>query len=131
MNSTISGWPTDASRVAKTSSKDLEDMTLSLSISTLLTVMFSLRYPTCTYYYCEDGIVRRLKSVILISYFALASGSTGAGMINCFEIPRFLLVDGIEDMRQSDQATFTITISELVWSMNLAPTFLTASRLYC
>ena len=42
-----------------------------------------------------------------LAYFALASGSTGAGMINhCFEnAPRFLLVDEIEDMRQSDQAT--------------------------
>jgi len=42
-----------------------------------------------------------------LSYFALASGSTGAGMINhCFENPpRFLLIDEIEDMRQSDQAT--------------------------
>lgn len=41
------------------------------------------------------------------SYFALASGSTGAGMINqCFQNPpRFLLVDEIEDMKQSDQAT--------------------------
>ena len=41
------------------------------------------------------------------SYFALASGSTGAGMINqCFETqPRFLLLDEIEDLRQSDQAT--------------------------
>ena len=41
------------------------------------------------------------------SYFALASGSTGAGMINyCFENPpRFLLIDEIEDMKQSDQAT--------------------------
>jgi len=42
-----------------------------------------------------------------LSYFALASGSTGAGMINhCFENPpRFLLIDEIEDMKQSDQAT--------------------------
>jgi replication-associated recombination protein RarA len=42
-----------------------------------------------------------------LSYFALASGSTGAGMINhCFtNPPRFLLIDEIEDMRQSDQAT--------------------------
>ena len=42
-----------------------------------------------------------------LSYFALPSGSTGAGMINhCFEDPpRFLLIDEIEDMRQSDQAT--------------------------
>jgi MoxR-like ATPase len=42
-----------------------------------------------------------------LSYFALASGSTGAGMTNhCFENPpRFLLIDEIEDMRQSDQAT--------------------------
>jgi MoxR-like ATPase len=41
-----------------------------------------------------------------LSYFA-ASGCTGAGMINaCFENPaRFLLIDEIEDMRQSDQAT--------------------------
>ena len=40
-----------------------------------------------------------------LSYFALASGSTGAGMINeCFRT-RFLLIDEIEDMRQSDQAT--------------------------
>jgi Holliday junction resolvasome RuvABC ATP-dependent DNA helicase subunit len=42
-----------------------------------------------------------------LSYFALASGSTGAGMINqCFEdAPRFLLIDEIEDLRTSDQAT--------------------------
>jgi len=42
-----------------------------------------------------------------LSYFALASGSTGAGMINrCFENPpRFLLIDEIEDTKQSDQAT--------------------------
>lgn len=42
-----------------------------------------------------------------LSYFALASGSTGAGMVNaCFENPpRFLLIDEIEDMRESDQAT--------------------------
>jgi Holliday junction DNA helicase RuvB len=42
-----------------------------------------------------------------LTYFALASGSTGAGMINhCFEnAPRFLLIDEIEDMKQSDQAT--------------------------
>ena len=42
-----------------------------------------------------------------LTYFALASGSTGAGMINhCFENPpRFLLIDEIEDMKQSDQAT--------------------------
>jgi replication-associated recombination protein RarA len=42
-----------------------------------------------------------------LTYFALASGSTGAGMINhCFEnSPRFLLIDEIEDMKQSDQAT--------------------------
>ena len=41
------------------------------------------------------------------SYFALASGSTGAGMINqCFETqPRYLLIDEIEDLRESDQAT--------------------------
>jgi MoxR-like ATPase len=41
------------------------------------------------------------------SYFALASGSTGAGMINhCFENPpRFLLIDEIEYLRQNDQAT--------------------------
>jgi len=41
-----------------------------------------------------------------LSYFVLASGSTGAGMINhCFENPpRFLLIDEIEDMKQSDQA---------------------------
>lgn len=40
-----------------------------------------------------------------LSYFALSSGSTGAGMINhCFEnLPRFLLIDEIEHMRQSDQ----------------------------
>jgi MoxR-like ATPase len=42
-----------------------------------------------------------------LSYFALASGSTGAGMINhCFENPpRFLLIDEIEELRQSDQTT--------------------------
>jgi MoxR-like ATPase len=42
-----------------------------------------------------------------LSYFALSSASTGAGMINhCFENPpRFLLIDEIEDMKQSDQAT--------------------------
>ncbi|MGB6530084.1 MAG: ATP-binding protein [Candidatus Nitrosopolaris sp.] len=42
-----------------------------------------------------------------LSYFALASGSTGAGMINhCFEDPpRFLLIGEIEDMKTSDQAT--------------------------
>lgn len=42
-----------------------------------------------------------------LTYFSLASGSTGAGMINhCFENPpRFLLIDEIEDMKQSDQAT--------------------------
>jgi|SRR5215469_2012341 len=42
-----------------------------------------------------------------LSYFALASASTGAGMINrCFENPpRFLLIDEIEDTKQSDQAT--------------------------
>ena len=42
-----------------------------------------------------------------LSYFALGSGATGAGMINqCFEIqPRFLLIDEIEDLRQSDQAS--------------------------
>jgi MoxR-like ATPase len=42
-----------------------------------------------------------------LTYFALASGSTSAGMINhCFENPpRFLLIDEIEDMKQSDQAT--------------------------
>jgi replication-associated recombination protein RarA len=42
-----------------------------------------------------------------LTYLALASGSTGAGMINhCFENPpRFLLIDEIEDMKQSDQAT--------------------------
>lgn len=39
------------------------------------------------------------------SYLALGSGSTAAGMINiCFERkPRFLLVDEIEDLKQSDQ----------------------------
>lgn len=42
-----------------------------------------------------------------LSYFALASGSTGAGMINhCFENPpRFLLIDEIEYLKQSDQVT--------------------------
>jgi holliday junction DNA helicase RuvB len=37
---------------------------------------------------------------------ALGSGSTAAGMINaCFECkPRFLIVDEIEDLKQSDQA---------------------------
>jgi len=41
------------------------------------------------------------------SYFALASGSTGAGMINyCFQNqPRFLLIDEITDLRANDQAT--------------------------
>src|SRR5215472_1951260 len=42
-----------------------------------------------------------------LSYFALASGSTGSGMINyMFEHqPRFLLIDEIEDTKQTDQAT--------------------------
>ena len=41
------------------------------------------------------------------SYFALASGSTGAGMINyCFQNqPRFLLIDEIEDLGQAAQST--------------------------
>ena len=41
------------------------------------------------------------------SYFALACSSTGAGMIKqCFEKPpRFLLIDEIEDLRQSDQSS--------------------------
>lgn len=40
------------------------------------------------------------------SYLALGSGSTAAGMINvCFKRkPRYLLVDEIEDLKQSDQA---------------------------
>jgi MoxR-like ATPase len=40
-----------------------------------------------------------------LSYFALASGSTGAGMMNqLFENPpRFLLIDEINDLRPSDQ----------------------------
>jgi holliday junction DNA helicase RuvB len=40
------------------------------------------------------------------SYLALGSGATGAGMINaCFDLrPRFLLVDEIEDIKQSEQA---------------------------
>ncbi|MFZ0510636.1 MAG: AAA family ATPase [Candidatus Nitrosopolaris sp.] len=39
-------------------------------------------------------------------YFALASASTGSGMVlRCFENPpRFLLIDEIEDLRQSDQS---------------------------
>jgi len=47
------------------------------------------------------------QPVLPLAYFALASGSTGAGMINhSFENPpRFLLIDEIEDMKQSDQAT--------------------------
>jgi replication-associated recombination protein RarA len=42
-----------------------------------------------------------------LSYFALASASTGSGMISqCFEnAPRFLLIDEIEDLRTNDQAT--------------------------
>jgi len=42
-----------------------------------------------------------------LSYFALASGSTGAGMIqHCFEAPpRLLLIDEIESMKKSDQVT--------------------------
>src|SRR5215467_3206321 len=55
LNSTISGWPIAPSRVAKTSSNGLEDMTLSLSISTFLTVMFSLSYLRI-YYYCRTTI---------------------------------------------------------------------------
>ena len=45
-----------------------------------------------------------------LSYFALASGSTGAGMINeCFNSPpRFLLIDELEDLLQSDQATLFV-----------------------
>ena len=41
------------------------------------------------------------------SYFALACASTGAGMIKqCFEKPpRFLLIDEIEDLGQSDQSS--------------------------
>jgi hypothetical protein len=41
------------------------------------------------------------------SYFALACASTGAGMIKqCIEKPpRFLLIDEIEDLRQSDQSS--------------------------
>jgi MoxR-like ATPase len=41
------------------------------------------------------------------SYFALASGSTGAGMVDyCFKNePRYLCIDEIEDMRQNDQAS--------------------------
>src|SRR5215831_14937294 len=39
----LSGWAIAASRVAKTSSNGLGDITLSLSISTFLTVMFSLQ----------------------------------------------------------------------------------------
>lgn len=52
------------------------------------------------------GKTRFLKAIEAcypdLSYFALAAGSTGAGMINhCFENPpRFLLIDEIEDMRQ-------------------------------
>jgi holliday junction DNA helicase RuvB len=42
-----------------------------------------------------------------LSYFALSSGATGAGMVNyCFENPpRFLLIDEITDLRANDQAT--------------------------
>ena len=38
-----------------------------------------------------------------LSYFALASASTGSGMINhCFEhAPRLLLIDEIEDLRDT------------------------------
>jgi MoxR-like ATPase len=55
------------------------------------------------------GKTRFLKAIEAyypdLSYFALASGSTGAGMINhCFE-NRLLLIDEIKDMKQSDQAT--------------------------
>lgn len=41
------------------------------------------------------------------SYFALASASTGTGMINqCFEQePRFLLIDEIEDLNKNVQAS--------------------------
>ena len=41
------------------------------------------------------------------SYFALASGSTGAGMINyCFQNQhRLLLIDEIEDLGQAAQST--------------------------
>jgi MoxR-like ATPase len=47
------------------------------------------------------------KSYPDLSYFALSSASTGAGMINhCFENPpRFLLIDEIEHMKPSDQVT--------------------------
>jgi holliday junction DNA helicase RuvB len=40
------------------------------------------------------------------SYFALASGASGAGMIDLLfkKQPRYLLVDEIEDMKKSDQA---------------------------
>jgi hypothetical protein len=46
------------------------------------------------------------KAYPQLSYFALASGSTGAGLINaCFNNPaRFLLIDELEDLRASDQA---------------------------
>src|SRR5215813_4564153 len=40
------------------------------------------------------------------SYFALASGASGAGMVDQLfnKQPRYLLVDEIEDMKKSDQA---------------------------
>jgi holliday junction DNA helicase RuvB len=49
-----------------------------------------------------------------LSYFAIASASTGAGMSNhCFENPpRFLLIDEIEDMKSSDQATLLTLLQD-------------------
>jgi MoxR-like ATPase len=49
-----------------------------------------------------------------LSYFAIASASTGAGLINhLFENPpRFLLIDEIEDMKQSDQATLLTLLQD-------------------
>jgi hypothetical protein len=48
-----------------------------------------------------------------LTYFALASGSTGAGVINhCFENPPRFLIDEIEDMKQSDQATLLLLLQD-------------------
>ena len=49
-----------------------------------------------------------------LSYFCIASASTGAGMINhCFQNPpRFLLIDEIEDMKSSDQATLLTLLQD-------------------
>ena len=52
-----------------------------------------------------------------LSYFALASGSTGAGMINHWfeDPPRFLLIDEIEDLRSSDQLHYFHYYRMVAW----------------